>query len=288
MEKKTIFVILLGLLFVSEMSLQKAAALPPDEVSNSDTHLQNKKVDKYGRSALHIAAFFGKLNEVQFLIDSKIDINLKDQFGCTALHFATIRGHVTVVKALIHAGADVDLTDGEGYTALRRAAQQEHVELVNILVIAGKADLPGWIDLFRYNYHCYQERLQSVIDGSTNVNLSDPVDGWTTLHYAASFGDINGLKALMYAGADVNLKDKRRQTALHKAAQYGQLNAVSTLLAAGADINAIDEQGATALLAAHPHKHPEIVRLLSHWHSPFGPLLSRGTSSNNPINQQID
>ena len=56
-------------------------------------------VERYGRTPLVIASYYGKLEAVQLLLSVKeVDINQGSDFGATALHFAAHRGHMDVVK----------------------------------------------------------------------------------------------------------------------------------------------------------------------------------------------
>lgn len=79
---------------------------------------------------------------------------------------------------------------------------------------------------------------------------------------AAGRGDVQRVKALIDASADVNAKDKKGRTALMEAAFSGHADIVTLLLDKGADIQASDRFGDTALtLAADSHK-TEVVKLL--------------------------
>ena len=82
------------------------------------------------------------------------------------------------------------------------------------------------------------------------------------LHRAARMGDIEGMKAALAAGVDVDARDGRGWTALMHAVNEGYVLLVSLLLEANAaeDIRAPD--GATALFMAAVHGHSEIIGLL--------------------------
>ena len=82
------------------------------------------------------------------------------------------------------------------------------------------------------------------------------------LHRAAQAGDIDGLKAALDAGVDVNASDSRGWTALMHAANKGYTLLVVPLLGAGADTNLRAADGATALFVAALHGHAEIVAAL--------------------------
>ena len=82
------------------------------------------------------------------------------------------------------------------------------------------------------------------------------------LHRAAQAGDVDGLKAALAGGADVDALDGRGRTALMHAVNKGYTLLVEPLLEAGAvpDIRVPD--GATALFMAMAHGHTEIVAML--------------------------
>ena len=72
---------------------------------------------------------------------------------------------------------------------------------------------------------------------------------------AARTANVEKVKALIAAGADVNAKDKDGEKALMRAesiqaawAREGCIEVVKVLLAAGADINAKNNDGETALM----------------------------------------
>ena len=82
------------------------------------------------------------------------------------------------------------------------------------------------------------------------------------LHRAAQAGDIDGLKAALGAGANVNTRDGRGWTALMHAVNKGYTLLVPPLLAAKADPDMRAADGATALFMAAVHGHSEIIALL--------------------------
>ncbi|KAG7208703.1 hypothetical protein KM043_014906 [Ampulex compressa] len=90
-----------------------------------------------------------------------------------------------------------------GHTALQAASQNGHLEVIKILL--------------RYK---------------ADVEMEDK-DGDRAVHHAA-FGDEPGVMALLAgAGADLNARNKRRQTALHIAVNKGHAGVVRTLLELG-------------------------------------------------------
>ena len=82
------------------------------------------------------------------------------------------------------------------------------------------------------------------------------------LHRATQSGDMDGLKAALAGGLEVDGRDRQSWTALMHAANKGYPPLVKLLLAAHADPDGRAPDGATALFIAALHGHTEIIELL--------------------------
>jgi ankyrin repeat protein len=71
--------------------------------------------------------------------------------------------------------------------------------------------------------------------------------GWTALIYAATNSQIDVMRYLIEAGADVNAESPNGTTALMMAVRGGNADAAALLVARGADVNHRSQNGATAL-----------------------------------------
>lgn len=93
-------------------------------------------VDLLGVSALHIAAFFGYLDMIKYLLKNQLsptNINAVCSVGMTPLMEAVFSGHLSVVKYLVVSGADLLLKDVCDFTALKIASKEGHTEVFDYL-----------------------------------------------------------------------------------------------------------------------------------------------------------
>jgi len=96
-------------------------------------------LDAAGMSALHLAAgMYGMHTIVPLLINNSPHlINLKDSVtGRTALHFAAVYGRIDIINMLIERGADVNIEDLGGATALDLAHLTHKLASVSALSYA--------------------------------------------------------------------------------------------------------------------------------------------------------
>jgi TonB family protein len=118
---------------------------------------------------------------------------------------------------------------------------------------------PGKTKLMDAAHSGDKVRFQAALaagDELTDVDAS----GWTPLMYAAgSYGDsLEG--ELLKAGASVNARSKRGETALMASAATGMAD--ESLLNAGADVNAVNDVGMTALMLLMQRADPDELAAL--------------------------
>ena len=87
--------------------------------------------NKYGETALMLAAANGDLALVKLLVDRGAKINLS---GWNPLTYAAWRGQTEVVKFLLDKGADIDAAGPSGVTALMMAARGGYFDTVKLLL----------------------------------------------------------------------------------------------------------------------------------------------------------
>jgi len=94
----------------------------------------------------------------------------------------------------------------------------------------------------------------------SHINVQDR-SGQTPIFKFAR-GDIKACRALINAGADLNIKDYAGWTPLHEACLVGQLDIVKLMIRYGADVNACAENLDTPLHDASENGHVEVVEYL--------------------------
>ena len=103
------------------------------------------------------------------------------------------------------------------------------------------------------------DHLKALLAAGANVNVRDH-HGKTALMLA---GNVECIKALLTAGADVKASNADGDTALTLVASKGKVESVRTLLTAGADVNAKNNDGDTALtLAAFQGNTDNVLALI--------------------------
>jgi ankyrin repeat protein len=97
--------------------------------------------DRYGQTALMLAAHRGHREIVQALAEAGADLNVAAKYNLTALMLAIVAGHAAAARTLARAGADLTVrgTGAPGFsgkTAYDLAVAREMVELYADLVPA--------------------------------------------------------------------------------------------------------------------------------------------------------
>ncbi|KXZ43354.1 hypothetical protein GPECTOR_93g624 [Gonium pectorale] len=151
-------------------------------------------------TTLMLAAEQGHVGIVVEMIEEGADLGAKDEYGTTPLHYAARKGHQEVVKELLAAGADVNAATKGGQTPLKLLASKGHLAVVKEALAAwayvNSASEDGWTPARIAAFNRLREAARGVV----------PASDWdekTQLHVAASDGNLEVVKELLAAGADV-------------------------------------------------------------------------------------
>ncbi len=105
------------------------------------------------------------------------------------------------------------------------------------------------------------ECVKQMLEAAADVNQADK-DGKTPLTKAVGQNELYIVKLLLVAGAHVNQCDNLGQTALMKAAWRNDAGCVKLLLESGADVNSADHFGETAVMEAAWQNASDCMKLL--------------------------
>jgi ankyrin repeat protein len=92
-----------------------------------------------GFTALHLAAFFGRVEAARLLVSRAADVDARGTgwMAGTALHSAVSGGSAEIVEALLEAGADPNARQAGGWAPLHSAAHNGDVASVTLLLASG-------------------------------------------------------------------------------------------------------------------------------------------------------
>ncbi|XP_013916451.1 PREDICTED: putative ankyrin repeat domain-containing protein 31 [Thamnophis sirtalis] len=111
-------------------------------------------------------------------------------------------------------------------------------------------------------FNCYSNDSSSSFHISLSVINRRDGFGQTLLHRAATEDDLDGVCAMIKAGANVNAQDNAGWTPLHEASLAGCFEISNELLKAGADVNCKGYEQVTPLHDAVKEGHYKVAELL--------------------------
>lgn len=189
-------------------------------------------------TGLHAAAATGDVAAINRLVVDKSRLNARDSYGRTPLMVAAYAKRPAAAKALIAAGADPDALERDRYDVVTIASVANDVTMLKIAIAAGAK--PG--------------------------QTTSPYDG-TALIAAAHLGHVGVVETLIAAGAPLDHVNNLNWTALIESIVLGDGGAnhvacLKALVDAGADVNIADGNGVSPLSLAQRHGYGEMVRIL--------------------------
>ncbi|XP_024140612.1 ankyrin-3 isoform X32 [Oryzias melastigma] len=242
---------------------------------------------KKGNTALHIASLAGQTEVVKELVSNGANVNAQSQNGFTPLYMAAQENHLDVVQLLLDNGSSQSIATEDGFTPLAVALQQGHDHVVSLLLendTKGKVRLPALHIAARKDDTkaaalLLQNDHNADVESKMMVNRTTE-SGFTPLHIAAHYGNINVATLLLNRGAAVDFKARNDITPLHVASKRGNSNMVRLLLERGSKIDARTKDGLTPLHCAARSGHEQVVEMLL---NRGAPILSKTKNGLSPL-----
>ena len=241
-----------------------------------------------GRTLLHYACKDSNIELIRMLKCFGVDPTTRDDYGDTPLHIAAVYGQVKTVEYLItECSVERDSTNYQKSTPLCSAVSKGHVHLAQVLVkdfrccplIKGH----NGQSLLHYACQCGHTEMFDMLITDHNLQIEKDHDGNTPLHLAVMNGHIDMVQHLFSKyidcfitnaekvstlscaarinyGCDGNIKG---QTLLHCACQNGHVKLVDILVEDyNFDLTARDVDGNTPLHVAVLNCQVETVKHL--------------------------
>jgi uncharacterized protein len=189
-------------------------------------------------TGLHEAAAKGDFAAIGKLGWGKSALDGRDAYGRTPLMVAAYAKQHAAARTLISAGADLDALDRDRYDVVTIASVTNDVAMLKIALAAG----------------------------AKSGQMTSPYDG-TALIAAAHLGHVEVVRTLIAAGAPLDHVNNLNWTALIESIVLGDGGAnhiacLKALVDAGADVNIADGNGVSPLQLAQRHGFDEMVRIL--------------------------
>lgn len=174
---------------------------------------------------LHSAAFMGRIDQMNTLIDQGMDVN-KLVDGESPVHSAVRGGHVDALALLIEKGADIQAKDGKGRDAWdivhhsgRGFIGDKDAQMMAFLLQHG---FEGRISLTEAASKGNSALLiKTLVDQGADVRETDEF-GWTPLHHAAFEARGESCLGLLQADADVNAESTKEFSKMRMTGGDGQ------------------------------------------------------------------
>jgi len=217
-----------------------------------------------GRTPLMIASRTGKLDAMKVLLDHGADVNAKETLrGTTPLMWAADEGHAAAIKLLIDRGADIKAKSapverGRGPALGKSNDPRRAVAALGAALAAGQP-IPGLGQLGGVGSSRATAGAGRGAGGGRGRGAGASADGdQNDDAFVAAFG-----------GRGPQPKDGGQLTPLVFAVRTNDLDSVKVLLAAGADVNQTTGYGWSPLLVATQNRYYKLgAYLLDHGADP--------------------
>ncbi len=228
---KTLFITFVVLLVALAQPLPAGAQVPPGQA----------EIEAY--DGLFRAAATGNVDAINRLVADGAKLNARDGRKRTPLMVAAHAQQYDAARALIAAGANVDAFDADRYDVITIAAVADDPEMLRIAIAGGAntslvTSIYDGTALIAAVHLGHDEVVRILIEHDAPLDHINNLD-WTALIEAIVLGDggprhVATVRALVDAGAGVDIADGRGVRPLSLARGRGYTEIIKILEAAGA------------------------------------------------------
>ena len=191
---------------------------------------------------LHAAAAKGDIAEIEKLVKSGAPVDARDGRARTPLHVAVFMRKPEAARVLMQLGADANALEAQKYDIVTIAAVADDVPMLKVALEggckAGNITSPYYGTALIAAAHLgHDEVVRTLITAKAPLDHVNNL-GWTAVIESIVLGDggkrhVATLKALVDAGANINLADRSGETPLTLAKRRGFKEMVAILEKAG-------------------------------------------------------
>ena len=198
-------------------------------------------------------------DKVRQLIAQHSDVaHARNQAGVSALMQARYENKLEIVALLRNSTGELDVFEA---AALGDRAQL-HALLAEDRALLKAQSSDGFTPLHLACFFGQLEAAETLIHHQADVNAVSP-SRIAVIHSAAASRDAALLKLVLQAGANSNRQQQGGYTALHEAAMHNSVERAQALLDAGADRGIRSDDGLTAAEMAAQKGNKEVLELLT-------------------------
>ncbi|KAF4501632.1 ankyrin 1 [Fusarium agapanthi] len=209
--------------------------------------------DSDGIPIICAAVSGGHTNMVQWLVDANADVNVVYlDSKITSLHEAY--PHPEIVRLLLEHGADINRGNADSRTALNFAIVTNNLATVQMLLEAKtkpdiNTDTIYW-DLRIVITGGYIDIVEKMLEAGVDVNNVNE-KGESLLAYAIKYNTPSGMiRKILEYNPDLEMRDKKENTALHCITRSTILETVRLVVNAGGRLDVLNSDKDTPLIVA--------------------------------------
>jgi ankyrin repeat protein len=167
----------------------------------------------FSDNPLSTATFHGNLEMIDVLLENGCKVN---DHKVPPIHGAVFGNKIQCYKKLLKAGADVNALLPDGDSPLIIAATLNQKEIVTLLLQNGADINYGNKERTALDHALKHgvELVQLFLKYKPNLNRQSPDLGYTTLHFACEYDNLDVINCLLEHGADTKIKSKNLLTPL--------------------------------------------------------------------------